>query len=201
MLGLRHAFDADHIAAVSTLVMRTDGIQQSLRHGALWGIGHLCTLTFLGLLLLRYRLPLTDRLAALFEGLVGLMLLLLGLHVLTQNRPHAAEEGHYPAHASLPGRPTRLRSFLVGAVHGLAGSGALMLLVLSTVPSMGLGLAYILVFGIGSGLGMLLFSGVLALPFALWVDNGKLHRRLTLMAGGASILLGIFILFEFFVTA
>jgi hypothetical protein len=205
ILGLKHAFDADHIAAVSTLVTRTDSLPKSLRYGAVWGGGHTATLLVVGLVVLLFKVTIPDPVAAAFEGIVGLMLIVLGVNVFWSVLPigGASAEEHEPSHGhghdAMPivWRSMDWRSFVVGAVHGLAGSAALMLLVLSTVTSVLAGVIYILVFGVGSILGMLFFSGVLALPLFLSGDNDRVQQSIEMLAGLASFLLGVLIVYEY----
>lgn len=206
ILGLKHAFDADHIAAVSTIVTRTDSLPRSLRYGAVWGSGHTATLLVVGLVVLLFKVTIPDPVAAAFEGIVGLMLIVLGVNVfwsvLATNGDASVEErgqshGHDHEGVWTAWRSMDWRSFAVGAVHGLAGSAALMLLVLSTVTSVLAGVVYILVFGVGSILGMLFFSGVLALPLFLSGDNARVQQGIEMLAGLASFLLGVLIVYEY----
>jgi sulfite exporter TauE/SafE len=206
VLGLKHAFDADHVAAVSTIVTRTDSLPKSLRYGAVWGGGHTATLLVVGLVVLLFKVTISDPVAAAFEGIVGLMLIVLGVNVFWSVLPMvggASTEEHDPSHghdhSEMPivWRSMDWRSFVVGAVHGLAGSAALMLLVLSTVTSVLAGIVYILVFGVGSILGMLFFSGVLALPLFLSGDNARVQQGIEMLAGLASFLLGVLIVYEY----
>jgi hypothetical protein len=188
LLGLRHAMDADHIAAMSTIVVRTGNIGQSLRNGAIWGTGHTATLFLAGSVVLLFRLTIPEALIAFLEVLVGMMLVWLGVSLLInfngKAKPHAAPER------------SGARSVFVGAVHGLAGSGTLMLLILATADSVTLGLAYILVFGAGSIAGMLGFSGVIAVPLAWSASSTKLQRWIGIAAGLASALVGIYLIIE-----
>jgi hypothetical protein len=188
LLGLRHAMDADHIAAMSTIAVRTGNIGQSLRNGAIWGTGHTATLFLAGSVVLLFQLTIPDALIAFLEMLVGVMLIWLGVSLLIRF------DGKAHAHAA--SERSGARSFFVGAVHGLAGSGTLMLLILATVDSVTLGLAYILVFGVGSIAGMLGFSGVIAVPLAWSASSTKLQWWIGIAAGFASALLGMYLILE-----
>ena len=187
LLGLRHALDADHVVAVATLLRRSARPATVLWYGATWGFGHTFTLLLTGLVVLTLRRAIPEGVASLFEGTVGLMLIVLGVAAIV--RPAAADAGG--EHDAPPLRRVGLRPFAVGMVHGLAGSAALMLLVLSTVPSVGLGVVYVLVFGLGSVGGMLLFSGVLAVPLALLARHDRFYRHVRTAVGGVSIVLGL----------
>ena len=219
ILGLRHAIDADHVAAVAALTESRDGFRRALVNGFSWGIGHALTLGAAGGVALALRSAVPDRLARLFESGAALMLILLGaaalrgalrdrLHVHTHRHddvshahlhfhavPHAAG-GHAPHHHPHPVR-FALRPFLVGGVHGLAGSAALALLVLTTLPTVLAGCLYLLVFGAGSTAGMMLMSLVLGAPLviaqrrALWLSRG-----LRAAAGLGSLGIGLALLWQ-----
>ena len=205
LLGLEHALDADHVVAVSTLVSQTKSIKKSSLFGIFWGLGHTTTLFVVGLLILVFKLAIPPRLALSFEFLVGIMLVALGLDVLrkvwrdrSHIHTHQHEDGvthtHLHSHADDGGHHHQHRSFLVGLVHGLAGSSALMLLVLTTVDSVWLGVIFILVFGAGTIVGMLITSTLIALPFK-WMSNfAGIDRILRLAAGVISVGLGIVIM-------
>jgi ABC-type nickel/cobalt efflux system permease component RcnA len=196
LLGMRHALEADHLAAVASLATRSRSLLHTVSQGAAWGLGHTLTLLVAGGVCLLASVAIPPRLAHAFEVGVGLMLLALGAEVLVRARrrqvhlhvhrhddgtvhlhahshaPDEARAGDHRAHRAHPhthphphpveGFPRR--ALLVGLVHGLAGSAALLLLTLSTLSSRWLGLAYILVFGLGSILGMAVLSAVIAVP-------------------------------------
>jgi len=212
ILGVKHALDADHLIAVSTIVGEHKNLKWASLIGAFWGLGHTTTLFAVGLLVIGLRVTIPPRLALGLEFLVALMLVFLGASILWRSfrdeRLHAHVHAHNPethTHFHLHGtseedhsHPHPFRSmrkpFLVGMVHGLAGSAALMLLVLTTIPSPFAGLAYILIFGIGSVGGMLLISSIIGLPFILTAQRFTLlNRWIRLAAGVASILWGIYL--------
>jgi ABC-type nickel/cobalt efflux system permease component RcnA len=196
LLGMRHALEADHVAAVASLATRSKGMRTTVLQGVTWGLGHTLTLLVVGgiCLLLRFAIP--AGLAASLEGAVGVMLLYLGVDVLRQMRRrrihfhvhqhgdgsvhfhahrHAQDEAHDPLHhehVHPHGFP--VRALLVGLVHGLAGSAALLLLTVTTLSSPWLGVAYIAVFGVGSIAGMGVLAAIIALP--LHGGNPRLAR-------------------------
>jgi high-affinity nickel-transport protein len=176
-LGVRHAFDADHMAAVSTLVARSPGLGASSLAGAAWGLGHTSALLVVALLVVILGIHLPPYLAPLLELLVAAMLVGLGMDLLRrQSRP-------------APASRTR-RPFLVGVVHGLAGSASLMLAVLTTIPQQWLALGYVAAFGLGSVGGMAAMSAVLAVP------AGRLPRALGTSAAVWSIAVGALLAWE-----
>lgn len=185
VLGMRHALEADHLAAVASLATRSRGTRGTVLLGAVWGLGHTLTLLAAGGACLLLRATISDRVAAALEGAVGVMLLLLGADVLRRMRQrrvhlhvhrhadgtvhlhahrHAAEEAHDRDHHQHAHEGFPLRALLVGMVHGLAGSAALLLLTLTTLSSAWLGVAYIAVFGVGSIAGMAVLAAVISLP-------------------------------------
>ena len=207
VLGLEHALDADHVAAVSAIASETKSVKKSSILGIFWGLGHTTTLFIAGIIVLIFQIVIPKNLALSFELLVGIRLIALGLGVLWKAakskihlhihehdgaghvhfHSHALSESHSHSHAH--------KSFIVGAVHGLAGSAALMLLVLATVDSFFSGLLYILVFGLGSIIAMLTISTIIGLPFRLTSNFGKINGAIKLIAGFASIILGVSIIY------
>jgi ABC-type nickel/cobalt efflux system permease component RcnA len=213
LFGLRHATDADHVAAVSTFVSRDGSLLRSCLVGTFWGAGHTLALLVAGLTTIMFKLTISPQIEKALETIVAFVLVLLGgnvvLRALTAMRVHSHEHAHHGdphrhvhmhlaaghAHAhrhllALGGRP-----FLVGLLHGLAGSAALMLLVLATIPSPFVGVLYILVFGIGSTAGMLVLSGAIAVPFIVTAGRAdRLNVAIRAMAGVVSVVLGLSLL-------
>src|SRR5262245_12714879 len=211
LLGLRHAMDADHVAAVSTLVSRERGVVRSCLLGAFWGAGHTLALLGAGIAVIVFKLTITPGLEAALERTVGLVLVLMGAHVLlralgallVRSHEHSPDVvAHRHAYLGSPYVPhvhlLRLagRPFAVGLLHGLAGSAALTLLVLGTIPSPVGAVAYLLVFGVGSTVGMLLLSGLIGLPVALAASGGahRLQTAIQVVAGSGSAALGSWML-------
>jgi len=199
LLGMQHALEADHVAAVSSIAARRTDVGDIVRHGLTWGLGHTLTLfAFAGAaILLGHALP--EYLARPIETAVGVMLVGLGAHVLWRlwrDRVHFHRHGHgdgtvhIHAHshagetASHGGAPHahahgfRWRSLLVGLMHGMAGSAALLVLAASQAPSAAAGLGYVALFGVGSMVGMGALSAVIAVPLAVsarwltWANSG-----------------------------
>jgi sulfite exporter TauE/SafE len=189
-LGLKHATEPDHLAAVSTIVSERKNIWSASLVGGLWGIGHTISLFIAGVLVILLHFQISEHVAQILEFCVALMLIALGLDALrklarggqlhwhvhqhggiTHVHPHVHDEAtaHPPektpeenTHHGLKLSP---RPLIVGMIHGMAGSGALMLLILSTISQPAVGIAYILIFGIGSIGGMMLMSMLVGLPF------------------------------------
>lgn len=206
LLGLKHALDADHVVAVSTITSQTKSLKKAARIGAFWGLGHTTTLLVTGIIVLALGLTIPERLGLGLEFVVGLMLVVLGARVLMRIRKdrlhihkHNHDEtthAHLHAHADNPTHEHAHMSFAVGMVHGLAGSAALMLLVLATVRSLPLGILYILIFGLGTMIGMAVVTMLISLPFLAAGRIQRVHSGLTLAAGLASIALGCVTMWE-----
>ena len=163
VLGLKHATEADHLAAVSAIVTEKRSLWQSAVVGGLWGAGHTVSLLVAGFFVIALGVAIPERLANLLELVVALMIVFLGTRLL-RHAPSMTTHDH--AHNGF----SEWRPVLVGIVHGLAGSAALTLLVLAEVVRNGtpaLGFAYLLVFGAGSIGGMLLMSSLIGLPISL----------------------------------
>lgn len=190
-LGLRHALDADHLAAVSTIVSGRRGLVRSSLVGAIWGLGHTAALLAVAVAVVALRAEIPPRLGQGLELGVAVMLIVLGANVL---RVHP----HRPGASAGRGRlAAGRRPFLVGLVHGVAGSAGLMLGVLATIPSPPLALAYVATFGCGSIGGMAVMSALLGLPLALAAERwSSAEQTLRSLAGVASVAVGILLAWE-----
>lgn len=205
--GIEHAMDADHVVAVSTIVSESRSLPRSLLIGVLWGIGHTATLLVVGLIILFFRITPPPWLAVSAELLVGVILIILGIQILWKHgkrriHAHLHRHGdemhiHFHAHGATQAhthehhKPSVRRPLLVGLAHGLAGSAALMLLVLGTIQSRLIGALYIVSFGLGSIMGMLAVSALIGLPFLFTMGRFQgLHTGARALAGLASIAVG-----------
>jgi hypothetical protein len=203
LLGMRHALEPDHLAAVSTLVTRERNSVKAALLGMCWGLGHTAGLNVVGAVLVILRAELPARVADFFELLVAIMLIVLGTRALLQAsrqaRPshlhrHAfAVHRHsgLPAHVHIGTWTLARRPLLVGAIHGLAGSGALTALVLTTLPSTTARLSYMALFGLGSTIGMAALSGLLGWPLARLGAHHAVARGVSLVVGAMSVALGL----------
>lgn len=221
LLGIRHATDADHVVAVSTIVARQRSIRCAGLIGALWGVGHTITIFFVGVCIILFNLAIPPRIGLSMELAVGLMLILLGLLNLTgiaQWIAHRFTPAHSHVHRfgpkmsdQLDRRPRTpvqvalerfglyqlLRPLAVGFVHGLAGSAAVALLVLTAIRDPRWAMAYLLVFGLGTIAGMMLITMMIGAPFAYTGTRfAPVHRGLGLVSGLVSFAFGLFITFQ-----
>ena len=208
LLGMKHATEADHLAAVATLAARQATLAQTLRQGAAWGLGHTLTLMLFGGAVFVLGHAISPALEQALETAVGLMLVLLGADLLRRvwqesaasvtaslTAPVTTEAPTLPRAAAATAWP--LRALAVGAMHGLAGSAALVMLSLKGLPSVPLGLGYIAIFGAGSIVGMAALSVLIAMPLRLSANRlVGLHRSMTALVGLFSIGLGIYLVIE-----
>ena len=208
-LGAKHALDADHLIAISTFVGERRTMLGSLVLGGMWGLGHTATLFVIGAVMIIFNLKLPERIALGLEFLVALMLIVLGLNALRRIRGANEIHWHPHSHGSHVHAHPHIHStsgsshhhfdgawkpLFVGMVHGLAGSAALMLIVLSTIQSRTLALAYILVFGIGSIGGMALLSSLISLPLRVTLTHfDGAQRLIRTVAGIVSVGFGVFL--------
>jgi len=236
-LGMRHATDADHVIAVTTIVCRQRSIKHAALIGALWGVGHTITISVVGLAIILFGLVIPPGVGLTMELSVGLMLILLGILNLSgimrwisetltpiqlgqHSHPHShGDYAHTHPHSHNPenhghaedartvgwmdrifgrlGLYQVIRPLVVGVVHGLAGSAAIALLVLTTIRVPSWAVVYLLVFGIGTIAGMMLITAAIAVPFAF--SEGRfirVNRALGLVSGLVSLAFGIFIVYQ-----
>jgi sulfite exporter TauE/SafE len=185
LVGLRHAFEPDHLTAVSTLVNETETSRQGVWLGALWGVGHTISLIAVGVVLAIVGATLPARAAIGFELAVAVMLIVLGVRAIA-----LATHDHADHVRGVRDR-RRWRPLAIGLVHGLAGSGALTALVFARLPDAAARILYIAVFGIGSIAGMAIASGLAGATLRL-VARGRATRRwIGLATGLVSIVVGI----------
>jgi high-affinity nickel permease len=214
VMGFRHAMEADHIAAVSTIVASGDKkLRRAPILGALWGLGHTATLSVAGLIVLLLTISIPEKVTSTLEFGVGVMLVFLGATSLTgfnigkfvrgmyrhykHEHIHIHEDTgvvHSHEHDHHDHRH-RHKSLIVGMVHGMAGSGALMILVLSTINSVPLGLAYIAIFGAGLTTSMAAMSTLMGIPFTK-ARRLKLNLVLRYVTALITLAIGVGIVYD-----
>ncbi|HSF68812.1 MAG TPA: sulfite exporter TauE/SafE family protein [Nitrospira sp.] len=211
LLGLRHALDADHLAAVSTVLAERPSLRASSAVGLWWGIGHTLTLLFVGSIVLIWGFRIPERFELIAESAVGVLLIILGVTLaikLYRERWHVHRHdhggdahAHFHSHRQLDNHHHRhwmadsVRPLCIGMAHGLAGSAALMLIILATTQELGRGLLSIAVFGVGSIVGMMAIGATISLPL---VCSFAISRRLFVglqgFASVASVSVGVWML-------
>lgn len=180
LLGVRHAVDPDHVVAIGTIATRASSFRRAAGIGVLWGVGHTLTILAVGGTIVVLEIVVSPRLGLAMEFAVAVMLILLGILNL------------FGAVRGAPPSPSSARPLVVGMVHGLAGSAAVALVVVATVPNPVWALAYLLLFGCGTVAGMVLVTAAIAVPASLALTRLALARRwLTVASGVASLVFGV----------
>ena len=218
LIGFSHAFEPDHVVAVATQNSKSSkksslsifrrigsGAVKNSILGALWGAGHTSALVLVSLLIFVFSINIPSEMFGNFEFGVGIMLVILGLftylnrrsvgekHIHTHTHdgtihthPHVHDRAHSHGH----------KSYIIGCIHGLAGSGSLVVLAFSTLHDLQIILQLILVFGIGSIVGMMLISSTIGLPFSLTLYSERINKILRYSVGSISIVIGVDILYN-----
>jgi ABC-type nickel/cobalt efflux system permease component RcnA len=210
-LGMRHSTDPDHVIAVSTITSRERSVGKGAMIGVLWGVGHTLTICVVGSAIILFGLAIPPRVGLSMEFSVALMLILLGVLNLTgvlrwlserltpvnQNNTGTVVGGSLERVMSRYGAYQIFRPLLVGLVHGLAGSAAVALLVLSTIRSPAWAIAYLVIFGIGTVMGMMLMTSAMALP-VVWTGKhfDAFGRYLSPLSGVVSAAFGLFLAYQ-----
>lgn len=203
VLGLRHATDADHVVAVSTIASRARSAKKAIEVGVAWGLGHALTVLVVGGAIVLFGVVIPPRLGLGMELSVAVMLIVLGAMNLSGAVRHlhdAAHTRHDPARESAPAplpSVSLLRSMGVGVVHGMAGSAAVALLVLATIDNARWALLYLAIFGLGTIVGMVVLTSAMAVPVAVTAGRfERAHRRLSRFAGALSVIFGLFLAYR-----
>ena len=236
-LGMRHATDADHVIAISTIVSRQRSMRSAAVIGALWGLGHTLTVTLVGGAIILFTITIPPRVGMAMEFAVGVMLVLLGVLNLTGlnlwirdniniapgvhghghthahgDYAHSHVHGHGPAahghdeeHTPQAWLDRKLggigfyqmaRPLVVGVVHGLAGSAAVALLVLTAIEDPWWGMLYLFLFGVGTVAGMMLITVAIAAPFAYSMGRfPRFNAYLRIGSGLLSLGFGLFLIY------
>jgi hypothetical protein len=181
MLGMRHATDSDHVVAVTAIASTERSVAKATWLGAVWGFGHTLTLLLVGGAIIVFRITFTPRVGLSMEFAVAVMLILLGLLNVLEIRPRAVSVN-------------TARPFLVGIVHGLAGSAAAVLIIVPLIPDPRWAAVYLVVFGLGTVVGMTLITLSIAAPsFLLASRMSGMQRTLRLASGAVSIVFGLYL--------
>jgi len=184
LLGVRHAVDPDHVVAVTAIATAQRSVRRAMSIGALWGVGHTLTIVVVGGAIILFRIAIPPRLGLAFEFAVGIVLIVLGVANLVSK-------------VDAPANPSGTRPLIVGMVHGLAGSAAVALIVLAAVRDARWALAYLLLFGIGTIVGMVAVTTAIAVPATLAATRMVPVRRYLVLASGAvSVIVGVMIAVE-----
>ncbi len=222
ILGMRHSTDADHVVAISTIVSKQRSIRNAAFIGSVWGLGHTITIFIVGSLIILFGVEIPPRVGLSMEFSVAVMLVLLGVLNLTGvmqkittyfTPASAGRTAPTVAVQSGPGEstPPRLidravgrfgvyqcvRPLVIGLVHGLAGSAAVALLVLSTIHNPVWATVYLLIFGVGTMIGMMCMTAAIAVPLTYAGDRfAKMSRYFGVASGVASLSFGSFLMYQ-----
>jgi len=212
LIGMRHALEADHLAAIASISSKNHTISTNLKHGLVWGIGHTTTLFLFGSIVILMDNIIPENVAQFLEFSVGIMLIFLGLNVIQRiikekvhYHAHKHQNGkeHFHAHSHIDEKDHNTSShththtsfpyktLFIGFMHGMAGSAALILLTLETINSISVSLFYMLLFGIGSIVGMTAISIVITIPLRASCKLTWLHNSLQASIGVLTLGLGI----------
>ncbi len=211
LIGLVHAFEPDHIGAMSTQLIKNTNKskKQDLRNltvvaslkGALWGAGHTSSIILIGLLIAGLSLNIPDDFFISAEVFVGLMLITLAIFTFTNKsifkqkhvHPHTHPNGisHTHSHIHSVDHKHGHKSYLIGCIHGIAGSGALVALVASTMNGFDMMIYFLILFGIGSIIGMTVASGVMGLPLILLSKISSATKYLRYTIAGVTFIIGL----------
>jgi ABC-type nickel/cobalt efflux system permease component RcnA len=221
--GLRHSIEADHVAAVlSVVASNRKNIKRASMLGAIWGLGHTTSLFVAGLVVLLLAVNISDTISNRLEFGVGIMLLYLGVTTFTGWSIGKFFKGlrHRKSSSSSPSSHDHIhhhqgnvvhshrhvhdddehghghKSLIIGMIHGMAGSGALLVIVLSTINSIPLGLAYIAIFGAGSIGGMVGISTLMGIPFVKLSDSAKISMALRYAAAITTLAIGAGLIYD-----
>ena len=218
MIGLIHAFEPDHISAVSTqllvknknsskkIALKEVSIISSLR-GAIWGIGHTSSIILIGLIIAGLSLNIHSNFFVGAELIVGFMLIVLGILTISNKKifkqkhihPHSHSKGishtHFHNHEQEHNQNHSHKAFLIGSIHGIAGSGSLVALTASTMVNFETMIYFLILFGIGSTIGMTAISGVIGIPFALLSKIKQTTKYLKYIVSCVTFIIGLNIIF------
>jgi high-affinity nickel permease len=207
--GLLHAFEADHILAVTNIVSQRSKIFPALKDGVFWGLGHTSTIFLIGIVMILCKISIPGSSFAYFEAAVGFMLILVASYRLylffrdesitlhSHRHEHKGANTQPHIHLRVKGENLHKTSYGIGLVHGLAGSGALVVLVMTQIDTVWSSLLYLLIFGIGSIAGMTLVAGIFGIPFSKKLINSKpLRASLVLLSSALCFIYGCYVIYE-----
>ncbi|MFI5138606.1 MAG: urease accessory protein [Sphingobacteriales bacterium] len=212
--GFTHAFEADHLLAVSNIVSRRDHIWSSVKDGIFWGLGHSSTIVFIGVLMILFKVGISEHSFHYFEATVGLMLIALAVYrlmkffrgkkLIIHKHGHIHTQGehkhlhvhfapkqsfrHTQFHTHTHGHSHKL-AYGVGLVHGLAGSGALIIIAMSQIKSPAQGMIYLVIFSAGCVGGMLVAAGLFSVPFSKKLIQAPVLQSMLIIATSVLCLL------------
>ncbi len=218
VIGIQHAFEPDHITAISTQISKSkltkkstkqlilESVTKSSLIGVAWGAGHTTTLVLIGFLVYVLAISIQNQIFLGFEFVVGIMLVCLGITTILNKKirfkhkhPHQHKDGtlHLDEHHHDDSNHKHShKSYLIGLVHGLAGSGSLVVLTAITFDDVGSMLGFIVIFGVGSIIGMTFVGSLIGLPLAFGNRIGLIQKVFRYIAGTLSLVIGFNIMYQ-----
>lgn len=218
IVGIGHSLEPDHLAAVGTQIFKrkpkinnknnilTVAFAKSSLLGIFWGAGHTTSIVIIGIFVFIFAINISSEISSGFEFLVGAMLIFLGITTLLKKKkpfqhrhPHQHFDGnlYFDSHEHHDtDHKHEHKSYLIGMVHGLAGSGGLIALTMTTLDNVGMAFSFILLFGLGSIVGMLVVSGLIGLPILLTDKTPFINPFLRFGTALISLIIGIRIIFD-----
>lgn len=192
VVGFQHAFEADHLVAVSSIITKRNSTILAVKDGIFWGLGHTSTILIIGVLILVGRVVLPEQTFSYLEAVVGVMLVFLGVYRFFKLLKYKNDHIHL-----VDNQENHHLAYTVGAVHGLAGSGAMILLAMTEIKDTWSSIFYLLIFGLGSIVGMLIAAGVFSLPLSKQFTNNKMIQLLlTTISSILCIGLGMMVIYK-----
>lgn len=189
LLGMKHATEPDHVVAVSTIASRTNKLSLSSLSGVFWGIGHTLTLLVVGMIVISLKQHIPETIATWMEMAVGVMIIVLSIASFRAVRA-AGDAQAVHVHR------LHMKSLLVGVVHGMAGSAGMVLLTLTTVETSWQAFAFIIIFGLGTVIGMMIFTTLFGLPFLFARPKQTVYRALVQFVSVISLVYGVYYIYE-----
>jgi cytochrome c biogenesis protein CcdA len=194
IVGFGHAFEADHLVAVSNIVTKRSKFSLAIKDGIYWGLGHTSTTMLVGIVILLGKTMVNEVYFSYLEACVGIMLLAIGIFRFRTLSAYKSDEQH--THLT-DDRSHHHVAYGIGMVHGFAGSGIMVLLVMTEIKETFPSLLYLLIFGIGSIAGMLVASGLFSLPFSkLFTKSRKAQVLLITLSSALCVFIGCKIIYE-----
>jgi len=211
--GLIHAFEADHILAVTNIVSQRTRLLPAIKDGIFWGLGHTSTIFLVGIIMIVFKVHILTSAFSYFEAAVGFMLIVVAsyriyiflrdeqtkLSVHKHKNEHAGVNHHLHTHIHLKGKNLHKASYGIGIVHGLAGSGTLVVLIMTQIESVYNSILYLVIFGLGSIAGMTLVAGIFSVPFSKKITGSKVLRTvLIIISSGLCFVYGCYVIYKNF---
>ncbi|MDR2345208.1 MAG: hypothetical protein LBE18_04005 [Planctomycetaceae bacterium] len=211
--GFVHAFEADHVLAVSNIVSQRNRIIPAIKDGIFWGLGHTSTIFLIGVIMILFKIHISENSFSYFEAAVGLMLILVAIFRLYlfwnkeksmtyihkhDDIEHIGENVQSHVHVYFGSKHLHKTSYGIGIVHGLAGSGALVLLIMTQIQTVIGSLLYLILFGAGSMIGMAFVAGLFSIPFSrkLIFSSRNLRIALVLISSGLCFVYGCYVMYN-----